>query len=217
MKAVLFDMDGTLLDTLGDLHASVNFALGEMGLEPVTRDMTRIAAGYGSVVLMDDLSGHAWPTDSPEFARLLDTFASHYNAHHADATAPYDGICDLLEALCERGAKMAVVSNKLHRDTDELRELYFGKWIPLAIGRSDEVPAKPAPDMVMAACDRLGIGVGDVVYVGDSEPDVQTAVNAGCVSVGCTWGFRDREVLAAEGADYIIDDPVELLDVLEEL
>lgn len=217
MEAVLFDMDGTLLDTLADLDTSVNYALARFGLPGVAADETRQAAGYGSVVLMDELSHHAYPTDSEEFGRLLSCFAAHYNAHHDDATAPYEGVLELLEGLSRRGAKMAVVSNKIHKDTVELNELYFARYIPVAVGRNDEMAPKPAPDMALAACERLDVAPERAFYVGDSEPDVQVAKNAGCASVGCTWGFRSREVLAAEKPDYLVDDPRDLLALYDEL
>lgn len=211
---VLFDMDGTLLDTLDDLHASVNHALSACGLPQVTRDQTRIAAGYGSIVLMDELSGHAHPTDSPEFRHLLDVFAEHYNAHHDDATRPYDGIAELLAALKGRGVKMAIVSNKAQRDAEQLRALWFADSIGLAIGRVDEVPAKPAPDMAEKALRLLGSTRETALYLGDSEPDAQTARNVGCTGVCCTWGFRSRGTLEAQHPDFIIDEPAQLLGIV---
>lgn len=215
LDTVLFDMDGTLLNSLADLHASVNYALGECGLPTVTLDQTRVAAGYGSVALMDDLSGHAYPTDSAEFARLFDTFTEYYNKHHDDATRPYDGIPELLEALKARGVKMAIVSNKAQRDAEQLRALWFGDCIELAIGRVEGVPAKPAPDMPRKALGILGSAPETTVYIGDSEPDAQTARNLGCTGVCCTWGFRSRETIEAQHPDYIIDEPSQLLDVLD--
>ena len=217
MDAVLFDMDGTLLDTLDDLHASVNYALAADGLAPVSRDAVRLAAGYGSIVLMDELSAHAYPTDSPRFAQLLDTFAQHYNAHHDDATAPYAGIPELLAALDERGLAMAIVSNKVQRDTEELRQLYFAQHIGLAVGRTDERAPKPAPDMALAALEQLGVQAAATVFVGDSEPDVQMAQNAGCVSVACLWGFRSRACIEQLRPDFIVERPAQVLDVLDEL
>ena len=217
MNTVLFDMDGTLLDTLDDLTASVNFALGRAGLPLVTRAQTAQAAGYASVVLMDRLSGHAFSTESAEFKRMWTDFLEHYNAHHSDNTKPYAGIMELLEQLAQRGYRMGVVSNKIHRDTDELREQWFGDSIKLAIGVTDALPKKPAPDMVFAALEALGAQASEAVYVGDSEPDVQIAKNAGCTGVAVTWGFRTREVLEEQGPDYIIDAPQELLDVLDAL
>ena len=217
MDAVLFDMDGTLLDTLADLDASVNYALARFGLPGVSQEQTRQAAGYGSIVLMDELSGHAFPTGSQQFEQLLACFSQHYNAHHDDATQPYEGIMELLAALQARGLAMAVVSNKIHQDTEQLRQLYFARYIGLAIGRSDDVAPKPAPAMALAACRQLGVTPQRTLYVGDSEPDVQVARNAGCVSVGCTWGFRSREVLVQQGADHIIERPAQLLEVLDAL
>ena len=217
MEAVLFDMDGTLLDTLQDLDTSVNHALAKAGLPAVSMDETRRAAGYGSIVLIDELTHHAFPTGSEAFAAVLDCFSRHYNAHHDDATRPYDGIMELLEGLSSRGLKMAVVSNKIQKDTEQLRELYFSRYIDVAIGRRDDVAPKPAPDMAQAACELLGVQPASCCYVGDSEPDVQLARNAGCMSVGCTWGFRSCDVLAAENPDYLIEHPLQLLDIVDAL
>ncbi|MGI6031836.1 MAG: HAD family hydrolase [Coriobacteriales bacterium] len=212
---VLFDMDGTLLATLDDLHASVNYALAECGLSQVSLDETRLAAGYGSIVLIDETTHHAYPTDSPEFKRVHDAFTAHYNAHHNDTTKPYDGIPELLDALNERGAKLAIVSNKADRDVEQLRRLWFADSIPMAVGRVDGIPPKPAPDMVFKALERMGSTADRAIYIGDSEPDAQVGKAAGCTTVCCTWGFRDRATLAAEHPDYLIDEPLELLSIYD--
>ena len=214
LDTVLFDMDGTLLATLDDLHASVNHALSACGLPQVSLEETRLAAGYGSVVLMDEVSHHAHPVDSAEFDRLHDAFVSHYNAHHNDTTRPYEGIPELLSELKERGVKMAVVSNKLERDVRELAALWFGDFISVAVGRVEGVPAKPAPDMALIALERLGSVPERSAYLGDSEPDAQVARAAGCTAVCCTWGFRTRDVLEAQHPDLIIDEPRELLGIV---
>lgn len=217
IDTVLFDMDGTLLDTLGDLHASVSYALERAGLPPVSRDETRLAAGYASVVLIDRLTGHAYPTDSDEFEAVWTDFVEHYREHSNQTTKPYAGIQPLLAALSARGIKMGIVSNKIHDDTDALRGLWFGEHIPVAVGFSSERPKKPAPDMVFAALQELGSSPEHAIYVGDSEPDVQIAQNSGCTSVAVTWGFRTRDTLAALGPDFMIDAPEELLGVIDSI
>ena len=135
VDTILFDMDGTLLDTLDDLHASVNYALGRAGLPLVTFDETREAAGYGSIVLIELLTKHAFATGSPEFQRVFDDFNAHYKEHCNDRTQPYPGVLELLAGLGERGLKMAIVSNKVQPETEALRELWFSDFIPVAVGR----------------------------------------------------------------------------------
>jgi len=215
VDTVLFDMDGTLLNTLEDLNASVNYALRKAGLPAVSADETRLAAGYASIVLIDRLSKHAYPTDSPEFKAVWSSFVEHYSEHSNDTTKPYEGMLQLLAQLSERGIKMGVVSNKIHADTDALRQKWFADYIPLALGFSEAYPKKPAPDMVFAALEQLGSTPEHTLYVGDSDPDVQIARNSGCTSVAVTWGFRDRETLEEFGPDYLIDHPLELVDIVD--
>ena len=215
MDTILFDMDGTLLNTLDDLHASVSYALEQSDLPPVTLDETREAAGYGSIVLIEMLTKHTLVTGSPEFQRVFDDFNTHYKAHCNDATRPYDGIMDLLPALAERGLKMAIVSNKVQPETEALRKLWFADFIPVAVGRVEGIAPKPDPAMAFKALEQLGAQPQDAWFVGDSQPDVRTGKNAGCTSVGCTWGFRDFATLEEEYPDFIIDSPLELLDIVD--
>ena len=215
MDTILFDMDGTLLNTLDDLHASVSYALEQSDLPPVTLDETREAAGYGSIVLIEMLTKHTLVTGSPEFQRVFDDFNTHYKAHCNDATRPYDGIMELLPALAERCLKMAIVSNKVQPETEALRKLWFADFIPVAVGRVEGIAPKPDPAMAFKALEQLGAQPQDAWFVGDSQPDVRTGKNAGCTSVGCTWGFRDFATLEEEYPDFIIDSPLELLDIVD--
>lgn len=208
-------MDGTLLDTLDDLHASVNYALEQSSLPLVTLDETREAAGYGSIVLIEMLTKHTFVTGSPEFQRVFDDFNAHYKAHCNDATRPYPGIMDMLAGLKERGLKMAIVSNKVQPETEALRELWFADFIPVAVGRVEGIAPKPDPAMAFKALELLDSRPKDARFVGDSQPDVRTGKNAGCTSVGCTWGFRDFATLEEEYPDFIIDSPLELLDIVD--
>ena len=214
VNTVLFDMDGTLLDTLGDLHASINAALTQNGLSAVTRDEARLAAGYGSIELIELVTKHELKPKSPMFERVHEDFICHYRKHCNDTTQPYPGIMDLLARLKEEGAKMAVVSNKIQPETERLRKLWFDDYIAFAVGREDEIKPKPDPAMALKALELMGSTQADAVFIGDSQPDVQTGKNVGCLSVGCTWGFRPREVLEAEKPDYIIDAPIELLEII---
>lgn len=217
MDTVLFDMDGTLLDTIDDLQASINYALGRSGLAPLAKDEARLAAGYGSVVLTEMITKHAFEPGSPQFQKVYDDFSGYYARHCNDNTKPYAGIMDLLVALKDRGMKMAVVSNKVQHETEALRKRWFSDYITVAVGRTEQIMPKPDPTMALMALQALQTTVADALFMGDSQPDVQTGKNTGCLSIGCTWGFRSREVLEAEQPDYLIDHPLELLAILDEI
>lgn len=217
VNTVLFDMDGTLLDTLEDLHVSTNWALQQSGLPPITAEEMRLAAGYGSIVLTEKAVKGAFAEGTPEFQRVHDAFIAHYHEHCDDNTKPYEGIMELLEALQQRGVKMGIVSNKIDPDVEGLRKQWFEQYIPLGIGRSDDIPKKPAPDMALMALEQLGSTVDQAVYVGDSEPDAQIARNAGCLSACALWGFRTRKELEPEQPDFLINHPLDLLNVIDEV
>ncbi|MBR3816432.1 MAG: HAD family hydrolase [Clostridia bacterium] len=202
-NTVIFDLDGTLLDTLGDLHASVNFALKEFSFPERTIDEIRRFIGNGVVKLMERSTPEG--TDSQTQQKCLDAFREHYLLHMKDRTAPYDGITDLLTGLKAAGIRTAVVSNKLHDAVVGLCEDYFNGLIDCAIGVSEEAERKPSPINVFKAMELLKAEKTDTVYVGDSEVDVQTAKNAGLPCIGVTWGFRDRAELAAAGAAFIAE------------
>ena len=206
--AVIWDLDGTLLDTLADLAASVNAALVAMGhparsLEEIRR---MVRNGMSNLVLRALPEAH-----KADHAAALSLFRTHYAAHYADATAPYPGIVEALDALRTRGAAMAVVSNKLDAVTKALCRENFGDRIGVVIGDRPGLPRKPAPDSVALALAELGRTEAHAVYVGDSEVDIATARNAGlpCLSVG--WGFRPAQVLLDAGAKEIIPDVPALL------
>ncbi len=209
MDSVLFDLDGTLLDTLDDLADSVNYALGTEGFVQRTREEIRSFVGNG----VANLVHRSVPVDTPKEieARCLETFRAHYAKNMNNKTAPYPGILPLLKALYEKGIRMAVSSNKFDAAVKQLCAEQFGGYIQVAIGESETVKKKPAPDGPWLAIEQMGSQRENTFYVGDSEVDVETAKNAGLVCVGVTWGFRDRKVLEDKGADYIIDKPEQLL------
>ena len=190
-KAVVFDLDGTLLDTLTDLWNSVNAACREAGCAPRTRLQVRRALGNG----LENLLHKSLPEtmDLARFQRVFQDFRTYYLAHCNEETRPYRGIPELLEALEKLGVKTAIVSNKAHPAVLALRDRYFPKTMQVAIGESREVRRKPAPDTVFRALEELGIPREEAVYVGDSEVDKMTADNAGMDCFLVTWGFRDRD------------------------
>lgn len=211
--AVIFDMDGTLLNTLDDLADSVNAMLEGRGYPLRTKEEVRGFVGNGvhALIALSLPDGR----ENPAFEECLADFIERYKKNLQNKTAPYPGIPELLERLDLLGMKLGVVSNKFDSAVKKINQLYFGNRIPVAVGESENMRKKPAPDSVYAALAEMDAHPGRTLYVGDSEVDVQTAKNAGLPCVGVTWGFRDREVLEREGADWIINKPEELMDILE--
>ena len=207
-KAVIFDLDGTLLDTLRDLYNSVNHALRTFGFPERTIDEVRRFIGNGVKKLMERSTPEG--TDEETNAKCLDCFRAHYLEHMADNTAPYDGVNELIAKLREKGVRTAVVSNKLHSAVEELCDSYFPHLIDKAVGVSVEAERKPSPVNVIKTAEYFGTDLSDCIYIGDSEVDVMTAKNAGMPCIGCLWGFRDRETLEVAGSEHIISSPDEL-------
>ncbi len=204
----IFDLDGTLLDTLGDLAASCNFALRSHSLPEHSVDDVRRFVGNGVRKLMERAipQGEA----NPAFEDAYATFRCHYMEHNLDTTQPYPGIMALLKTLKDEGKNIAVVSNKFYAATRELCRHFFGDYVEVAIGERDGIRKKPAPDTVVEALRELGVGREGAVYIGDSDVDVQTAANSGMPCVSVLWGFRDRDFLIAHGAVTLISSPEEL-------
>jgi phosphoglycolate phosphatase len=211
-KLAIFDLDGTLLDTLGDLHASVNFALREFDFPERTIDEVRRFIGNGVVKLMKRSTPDG--TDEITQKACLDIFRAHYLEHMSDTTAPYANVIDLLKNIREKGIKTAVVSNKLHSAVEELCESYFTGLIDKAVGVSVEAERKPSPVNVIRTAELFGAELHESIYIGDSEVDVQTAHNAGVQCIGVTWGFRDRDCLMANGCDIIADSAEEVKEII---
>ena len=207
----IFDLDGTLLDTLGDLAASTNYALRTHGMPEHSIDDVRRFVGNGVRKLMERAipDGEA----NPDFEATFATFRQHYMKHSLDTTKPYEGIPETLEALKAQGCRLAVVSNKMMAATQELCRHFFPDTIEVAIGENEAagIRKKPAPDTVFAALNALGVGQERAVYVGDSDVDLETARNAGLPCVSVLWGFRDRDFLINHGAKTLISAPHELL------
>lgn len=213
IDTILFDMDGTTLNTLEDLADSVNHVLSVYGFPPKTPQQIRQYLGNGVKKLMElSVPGGM---DNPQFTRCLTDFQTYYEAHANRKTAPYPGILELLNTLHRRQYKMGIVSNKMDVAVKQLAQKWFAEYVGAAIGETEDIRRKPAPDTVLKALKILGSAPDRAILVGDSEVDVQTARNAGLICVGVTWGFRDREALEAEGADFIIDQPQQLLAILD--
>lgn len=207
----IFDLDGTLLNTLTDLAASCNYALRVHGMPEHSVDDVRRFVGNGVRVLME----RAVPDGAanPGFEAVFATFREHYMHHSLDTTCPYPGISETLSELKNRGCRLAVVSNKMMAATVELCHHFFPDTIEVAIGEheAEGIRKKPAPDTVFAALAQLGVEKEGAVYVGDSDVDVQTAANTGLPCISVLWGFRNRDFLEKHGAKTFISAPYELL------
>ena len=209
-NAVLFDLDGTLLDTLGDLHLGVNVILERHGYPLRSLEEIRAFVGNGARELMRC----ALPADTDEAVveSLLTEYLAWYAVNFCVKAAPYAGVKAVVDALIAKGVKVAVVSNKPDATTKQLAEMFF-PGLP-AFGQRDDVPKKPAPQMVWRAMETLGVTAAESVYVGDSEVDVETAANAGLPLVAVNWGFRTTEQLVEAGATEIVDSAEKLMAAL---
>ena len=206
----IFDLDGTLLDTLQDLATSVNYTLRQYDMPEHSIDDIRRFVGNGVRKLME----RAVPdgAQNPLFESAFATFRQYYMQHSLDTTRPYDGIPEMLDELKRRGCRIAVVSNKMMAATQELIAHFFPQ-IEVAIGEheAEGIRKKPAPDTVREALRQLGVTTKNAVYVGDSDVDIETAYNSGLPCISVLWGFRDQDFLLSHGATTLISRPEELL------
>ena len=212
INSCIFDLDGTLLNTLADLRESTNYALKKFEFPERSMEEIRNFVGNGLRMLIR----RAVPNfaDEETVDQVLAEMKAHYREHYHDGTVPYDGILPFLRKMKNCGFRMAIVSNKADPMVQLLRTLYFDDLISVAVGELEGVARKPAPDLVEIAMHRLGCTAENAVYIGDSEVDIETAKNAGlpCMSVG--WGFRDEEILHNAGAKTIYHSPAELQEAL---
>ncbi|MBQ0020403.1 MAG: HAD-IIIA family hydrolase [Bacteroidales bacterium] len=211
-KAIIFDLDGTLTDTIVDLKESTNYALREMGWPERTLEEIKQFVGNGVRRLMEQ----ATPSNinELEFEECFAIFQEHYIDHCQDHTDLYPGIKELLETLKEKGYKMAIVSNKMQAGVNELQKRFFKGIIDVAIGEKRGVRRKPFPDMVNIALEKLEVKAEETIYVGDSEVDMATARNAGIPCISVLWGFRDRDFLREIGAFQMVETPQDILELV---
>ena len=205
----IFDLDGTLLSTLGDLAASCNYALRSCGMPERSLDEVRQFVGNGVKMLM--IRAVPGGEENADFEKAYATFREHYMHHNFDTTAPYPGIMDMLKRLSEGGAKLAVVSNKFYAATQELVAYFFGDYVKVAIGEREQIRKKPAPDTVIEALRQLGADANSAVYIGDSDVDIDTARAAGMPCISVLWGFRDKDFLIQHGAETLVESPEEII------
>lgn len=207
-KLIIFDLDGTILDTLDDLNSSVNYALKRNKLPERSRAEVKAFVGNGIRLLVERAVPEG--TDREITDRVFDDFKKHYKIHSRDKTKPYDGITEMLRLLRKEGCKTAVVSNKADFAVQELVAEFFDGLFDFFCGEREGIAKKPAPDSVFEAVRTLSADKAHCVYVGDSEVDILTARNAGLDCIAVDWGFRDRAMLEQAGADIIISTPDEL-------
>ncbi len=213
VKALLLDLDGTILNTLDDLCDSVNFALSAHGHPTRMKREIRAILGNGVINLITRSLPEG--VSEKEFEECLATYKEHYEVNKTNKTAPYKGIPEALSALRAAGYKLAIVSNKHAEAVEGLYNLFFADLADFALGNSADIPKKPAPDMVFAAAQKLGVTLDECVFVGDSEVDFQTAQNAGIPCISVTWGFRDEDVLRDAGATLFVHSPDELIKAVK--
>lgn len=209
---VIFDLDGTLLDTLLDLTDAVNYALRESGMPERTIDEVRRFVGNGVRRLMELAVPDGFL--NPAFEEVFSKFREYYGVHCNDRTKAYDGVTELLRELKSEGYALAIVSNKLDSAVKELSEIYFEGIVKVAIGEKAGIAKKPAPDTVYEALKELGMPKESAVYVGDSEVDVMTAKNAGLPCISVLWGFREEAVLREYGVSQFAHTPAEVRNFL---
>lgn len=212
IKAVVFDLDGTLVDTLDDLTDANNYALKQLGLPGHSPEQYKMFIGTGS----RELCRKALPSDRADLTdTLLEMILDRYKDHCLDKTQPYQGIRELLAELNRRNIRLAVLSNKPDSLTKQIAIDIFGSLcFEIIRGHLDGTPTKPDPTAVLGILEQMELSPADVLYVGDSGTDMATAAAAQLLSVGVTWGFRDRQELQDTGAGHIIDRAAELLDLL---
>ena len=212
ITTVVFDMDGTVLNTLEDLAGSMNYSLKAVGMPERTVDEFRRFVGNGAREALRKALPEGTSTDILD--EMFPIFKEHYDEHCLDKTEPYEGILDLMKELKKRGYRMAIVSNKIDSAVKELNKRFFGDLIDVAIGEQPGVNRKPAPDMVETALKELGSTKEESVYVGDSEVDYLTAKNSGLPCISVLWGFRDKEYLIEQGAYCFADAPADIVDMI---
>lgn len=212
ITTIVWDMDGTVLNTLIDLRDSVNYVLKKYNMPEHTIEEYRRYFGSGIRYALECAVVDGTPSETID--EMLPIFKEHYDVHCLDNTCPYDGILDAMKKLKEKGYKMAIVSNKIDSAVKELNEKFFKEYVDVAIGETPGTKRKPAPDMVEQALKELGSSKEESIYIGDSEVDLQTARNSNLPCISVLWGFRDRDYLIEQGATTFAETPEELIQLL---
>ena len=204
-RYAIFDLDGTLLDTLDDLTDSMNYILGKHNFTLRTRDEVRNFVGNGVRKLVERAVPNDYKEDDEFIDKFYNDFSLYYNSHSDIKTSPYPGTLDMLDKLLENGFDIAIVSNKIDSAVKDLSMKFFGERIKAAIGEKPSIRHKPEPDMVFMAMEEMDADKGNSIYIGDSEVDIQTAKNSGIPCISVLWGFKDRKFLEMSGASILVD------------
>lgn len=212
MKACIFDLDGTLTNTLESMTYSVNLTLEEMGLSKITKDQCRLFVGNGARVLIEKSLKAAGDTDASRIEEGMEIYGRIFDRNCTYHVTPYEGIPEMLKALKDKGIHLAVLSNKPDRQTVKVVKAIFGEELfDYAQGQKEGIRRKPEPDGVWYLMEQMHVSKEECLYIGDSEVDAATGRNAGLKTIGVLWGFRDRKTLETAGADDLIDRPDALL------
>ena len=214
-KLCIFDLDGTVVNSLTTIAYYANLALGKIGLDPITEEKYRYYVGDGKKKLLHRILAH-YAMDTDELFRKVEKiYDEHYEADTMYLTEAYDGIKELLYALKEKGIKIAICSNKPDNVVCDIAKILFGDMFDAVVGQREGIATKPAPDSANAIMKELGVKPGDALFIGDTNVDINTAKNAHIKSVGVLWGFRDEAELKEAGADVIVSHPSQILGHIE--
>lgn len=214
-RLLIFDLDGTLLDTIEDLANAVNFALRQFSFPEHPVEAYRFMIGNGINKLLERALPEAH-RHADGISMMRHEFLRHYSRHADDCTRPYPGISELLRTLQENGFQLGVASNKIHEATVELVKRFFPEInFSLVLGQREAVPVKPAPDILLEIMDTAGVGKEETLYIGDSGVDALTAINASVPFIAVLWGFRPQSELAQAGATRFVEKPEEILEILK--
>ena len=213
IDTIIFDLDGTLLNSLNDLHVCFNHAIKSFGYPERTLSEIKSFVGNGIKKAIERALPN--PIEDSDLNKIVDYFRIYYKDHMAEFTKPYDGIISMLKELKNKGYKLAVVSNKYDDEVKKLVQNYFGEYIDVAIGEGHGIRRKPEVDGVIEAINELHSNLRKAIFVGDSDVDIKTAQNAGIHCISVTWGFRDRDFLMREGAEYFANHPKEIVEIIE--
>lgn len=210
---ILFDLDGTLLNTMGDLHIAFNYAIGQFGFAPRTIEEIQSFVGNG----VERAIELALPckVDEATFKKIYDEFVEYYRTHMTVETVPYDGILQMLADLKQKGYKLGVVSNKYDEGVKALCRHYFSEYISVAIGEGGDVICKPDTSGVEKACKLLDSDLSRAIYIGDADTDINTAKNGGMPCISVLWGYRDKEFLLKNGGYLFAEEAKDITNIIE--
>lgn len=218
IKACVFDLDGTLLNTIDTITYYGNLSLEHYGIEPYTTDEYKYLVGNGAKILVERmLDGRGFSNDAEMFNKVFTYYNEKYNSDVEYLTAPYDGICELLDNLKSKGIKTAVLSNKPDYAACEAVKTFLNGYFDVVHGQREGVKIKPSPEGVFEILDELGLNSDEILYIGDTATDMQTGKSANAYTIGVLWGFRLRDELEGANADIIINHPMEIMDILNDI